>query len=40
MPRLQVKTFATPDEVRTFPKGQAAVVNLDEATIGRSTWSP
>ena len=40
MPRLQVKTFATPDEVRTFPKGEAAVVNLDEATIGRSTWSP
>ena len=40
MPRLQVKTFASPDEVRTFPKGQAAVVNLDEATIGRSTWSP
>jgi class 3 adenylate cyclase len=40
MPRLQVKTFASPDEVRTLPKGQAALVNLDEATIARSTWSP
>jgi class 3 adenylate cyclase len=40
MPRLQVKTFADPDEVRTFPNGQAAVVNLDEATVGRSAWSP
>ena len=40
MPRLQVKTFATPDEVRTLPKGQAAVVNLDEVTVGRSTWNP
>ena len=40
MPRLQFKSFATPDEVRTFPKGRAGVVNLDEATVGRSTWEP
>jgi len=37
MPRLQVKTFADPDERRTFPKGHAEVVNLDEATVGRSS---
>ena len=40
MPRLQVKTFADPDERRTFPKGYAEVVSLDEATVGRSQWEP
>jgi class 3 adenylate cyclase len=40
MPRLQYKSFASPDEVRTFPKGHAVVVSLDEATIGRSEWRP
>ncbi len=40
MPRLQVKTFAAPDEVRTLPKGHAVVVSLDEATVGRSQWDP
>jgi class 3 adenylate cyclase len=40
MPRLQVKTFADPDERRTFPKGHAEVVNLDESTVGRSQWEP
>ena len=40
MPRLQVKTFADPDERRTFPKGHAEVVSLDEATVGRSQWEP
>jgi class 3 adenylate cyclase len=40
MPRLQCKSFASPDEVRTFPKGHAEVVNLDETTVGRSEWSP
>jgi class 3 adenylate cyclase len=40
MPRLQVKTFAAPDERRTFQNGHAEVVNLDEATVGRSEWAP
>jgi class 3 adenylate cyclase len=40
MPRLQVKTFANPDERRSFPKGHAEVVNLDESTVGRSQWEP
>ena len=40
MARLQYKSFSRPDEVRTFPKGHAVVVNLDEATIGRSEWRP
>ena len=34
MPRLQVKSFATPDDVRTLPKVRFATVALDEATIG------
>ena len=40
MPRLQTKSFASPDEIRTFPKGRAEVVSLDDATVGRSSWSP
>jgi class 3 adenylate cyclase len=40
MPILQVKTFAEPDERRTFPNGHAEIVNLDEATVGRSQWEP
>ncbi len=40
MPRLQSKSFASPDEIRTFPKGRAEVVSLDDATVGRSSWSP
>jgi class 3 adenylate cyclase len=40
MPRLRYKSFATPDEVRAMPKGRAAVVTLDEASVGRSEFSP
>ncbi len=40
MPRLRCKRFADPDEVRTFRNGHAEVVRLDEATVGRSQWSP
>ena len=40
MPRLQYKSFLAPDEVRTFPNGRAEVVSLDEATVGRSRWTP
>src|SRR5512134_2284114 len=40
MPTLQVKTFAEPDERRTFPNGHAEIVNLDESTVGRSQWEP
>jgi class 3 adenylate cyclase len=40
MPRLRYKNFATPDEVRTFVKGRAEVVSLDESTVGRSHWEP
>ncbi len=35
MPRLQRKSFVTPDEVRSFPKGRIEIVQLDDTTIGR-----
>ena len=40
MPRLQYKSFASPDEVRTFPNGTGDVISLDETTVGRSSLSP
>ena len=40
MPRLQYKTFATPDEVRAFPNGRAEVVTLDESVVGRAVYEP
>ena len=40
MPRLQYKSFASPDEVRTFPNGQAEVVRLDESVIGHAVYEP
>jgi class 3 adenylate cyclase len=40
MPRLQYKSFASPDEVRSFPNGQAEVVRLDESVIGRAVYEP
>lgn len=40
MPRLQYKSFAAPDEVRSFPNGQADVVRLDESVIGRAVYEP
>jgi class 3 adenylate cyclase len=40
MPRLQVRTFATPDEIRDFSKGRAEVVRLDDVTVGRAQWAP
>jgi class 3 adenylate cyclase len=40
MPRLQFKSFATPDEERQFPNGSAQVVDLGEATIGLARWEP
>lgn len=40
MPRLQYKSFATPDEIRAFPHGRAEVVSLDEAMVGRAVYEP
>ena len=40
MPRLQSKRFTDPDEIRTFPRGRAQVVTLDETTVGRASYGP
>ena len=40
MPRLQRKSFANPDQVRTFPSGHIDVIRLDEVTIGRFVLQP
>jgi class 3 adenylate cyclase len=40
MPRLQRKSFASPDEIRTFPLGQIHVIRLEDVTIGRFMMQP
>jgi class 3 adenylate cyclase len=40
MPRLQSKSFATPDDVRDFPAASARIVHLDESTVGLARWEP
>jgi class 3 adenylate cyclase len=40
MPRLQCKSFATPDQERQFPHGSAQVVEIGETTIGLARWEP
>ena len=40
MPRLQRKSFSSPDEVRTFPNGRIDVVRLDEIPVGRFVFQP
>jgi class 3 adenylate cyclase/quercetin dioxygenase-like cupin family protein len=40
VPRLQRKSFATPDQVRGFSSGRIDVVTLDETAIGRFVFQP
>ena len=40
MAALQVKTFETPDETRTFPNGRLDVVQVGALTIARGTFEP
>jgi class 3 adenylate cyclase len=40
MPRLQSKPLAAPDEVRAFPAGTGAVVNIGESVVGRAVYEP
>jgi class 3 adenylate cyclase len=40
MPRLQAKSFAAPDEVRTMPSVRFETVGLDEATVGHCRFEP
>jgi class 3 adenylate cyclase len=40
MPRLQAKSFKTPDDVRTLPKVRFETVGLDDATVGHCRFDP
>ncbi|MEO5939477.1 MAG: adenylate/guanylate cyclase domain-containing protein [Candidatus Limnocylindrales bacterium] len=40
MPRLQAKSFAAPDDDRTFPKVHFKTIGLDEATVGYCSFEP
>jgi class 3 adenylate cyclase len=40
VPRLQAKSFDTPDETRNLPKATAAVVNVGEVAVGYAVWQP
>jgi len=40
MPRLQAKSFASPDDVRTMPKVRFATIALDDATVGHCRFEP
>jgi class 3 adenylate cyclase len=40
VPRLQRKSFSSPDQVRDFAGGRIDIVNLDETAIGRYVWEP
>ncbi|MFZ5997104.1 MAG: cupin domain-containing protein [Nitrospirota bacterium] len=38
--KAELKSFTTPDEVRTFPKGKLELINVGGAVIGRATLEP
>jgi class 3 adenylate cyclase len=40
VPRLQRKSFSTPDQVRTFDAGRIEIVTLDEMAVGRFVFQP
>jgi hypothetical protein len=40
VPRLQAKSFDTPDETRSMPKATADVVNVGEVAVGYAVWQP
>jgi class 3 adenylate cyclase len=40
MPRLQAKSFAAPDDVRSMPLVRFETVGLDEARVGHCTFEP
>ena len=40
MARLQAKSFASPDDVRTLPKVRFETVGLDDATVGHCRFDP
>jgi hypothetical protein len=39
-PKAELKSFATPDEVREFPQGRLELIKVAGATIGRAVFQP
>ena len=40
MDKAELKSFARPDEVREFPKGQLELVKIGGAAVGRCVFQP
>jgi class 3 adenylate cyclase len=40
VPRLQAKSFAAPDDIRTAPRVRFETVDLDDATVGHCRFEP
>ena len=40
MPRLQTRSFASPDDIRDLSKARFEIVELGDTTIGHSTFEP
>lgn len=38
--KTELKNFASPDEVREFPKGKLELIKIGNATIGRGIFEP
>lgn len=38
--KAEVRSFSTPDEVRTFPQGRLELVTIGGATVGRAIFEP
>lgn len=38
--QIEIKSFKTPDEVRTFDKGKLELVKVGKITAGRATFEP
>lgn len=40
MKNAEKKSFTTPDEVRTFPKGKLELISIGGGTVGRAIFEP
>jgi hypothetical protein len=40
MVKMEAKSFNSPDEIRTFDKGELQLLNIGGATIGRAVFEP
>ena len=38
--KAEMKSFGTPDEVRTFPKGRVELIKIGGAIVGRCVFEP